>query len=85
MLAIRINNALGPLFDEHGDAALLSAWGRYLAATPAQYGSPEKFASTFGDWTKDAPLMGLVRKATKDDEIREHTGGWLREMPGGGR
>lgn len=46
----RIGKALRPLRVHHPDEKILERWTRYLAATEAQYASPERFAQTFGDW-----------------------------------
>jgi len=42
--------ALDPLKAEHGADAVLANWRQYLAKTPAQYASAQKFAQTYGSW-----------------------------------
>lgn len=44
----RIGKALKPLVEQHGAAAVLAAWTRYLVETPAQYANPQGFAAKFG-------------------------------------
>jgi hypothetical protein len=50
----RITKALRPLVGKHGDEAVLQAWTRYVDETPAEFLSPEKFATVFGRYVGDA-------------------------------
>ena len=51
----RAGSAFSPLREEHGAERVLRAWVRYVAATEAQFASPQRFASTFGQWDGTAP------------------------------
>lgn len=53
--------ALKPLVDKHGSEVVAAAWARYVAETEAEYASPSRFASTFGNWSGTATPS---RKAT---------------------
>ena len=46
----RIGKALKPLVDQHGENEVLVVWAKYLAEEPAQFVTPEQFASKFGIW-----------------------------------
>jgi hypothetical protein len=59
----RITKALRPLVAKHGEAEVLDAWSHYLGETPAEYLSPEKFATTFDHWrVTGAPIMSPLSK-----------------------
>jgi hypothetical protein len=50
--------AVKPLHDTHGEAVTLLAWRAFLAEQDVRYvgpSTPQKFASTFGVWSGDAP------------------------------
>jgi hypothetical protein len=50
MVAARALKPLARLRKEHGDAAVLAAWGRYLDATPVEFCGVTAFAAKFGQW-----------------------------------
>lgn len=56
----RIGRALKPLRGKHADEEILTRWKTYLAATEAQFASPEKFAQTFGDWDPAGTPPGIT-------------------------
>jgi hypothetical protein len=58
----QIGKALKPLVERHGWPDVLPAWLNYLMQTDAQYASPARFASTYGQWA------GTRRGALTDGE-----------------
>lgn len=54
----RIGRALKPLRGKHADDDILARWKTYLAATEAQFASPERFAQTFGEWDPKGAAAG---------------------------
>jgi hypothetical protein len=42
--------ALAPIYKQHDASEVLRRWRIYLHATGASFASPQKFASTFGEW-----------------------------------
>jgi uncharacterized protein YdaU (DUF1376 family) len=62
----RIGKALKPLVSQHGDAAVLEAWARYLDTVEPDYAAPETFASKYGVWSGTAKLPAKV-----EDEITD--------------
>lgn len=61
----RITKALRPLVGRHGEETVLSAWSRYIDETEAEYLSPERFATTFSNWSGQAraPASAKMREA----------------------
>jgi uncharacterized protein YdaU (DUF1376 family) len=66
----QVGKALKPLVDQHGWEEVRDSWRSYLAQTEAEYASPSRFASTYGNWvsaTGPAPPGAPPRgKPTKD-------------------
>lgn len=68
----RITRALRPLVTKHGEEAVLSAWAHCVEDTPAEYLSPEKFATTYNRWTEAgarAPRNGAGKLSVGDQAI----------------
>lgn len=86
----RITKALRPLVGKHGEAAVLSAWARYLDETDAEYLSPERFATTFTHWSGSGRRVAAPseKALARVDRIRRMAMGGLdageRQGMGGG-
>lgn len=72
----RIGKTLGPLVKKHGAEPVLAVWKHYLNNEPAEFVTPEQFASKYGAWTakaggrperKGSPVKHDYSNATKDD------------------
>jgi hypothetical protein len=50
----QLAKAMKPLLEEHDEAETLARWRYYLKQTEASYASPQRFASTFGQWIPEA-------------------------------
>lgn len=66
----QIGKACKPLVERDGIDAVRKHWGHYLAATPARYASPTRFAETFGSWADAGGAKANGAHVSEDEAAR---------------